>query len=618
MCGIIGYIGSREALPILLSALHSMEYRGYDSAGVGLLRYNSSLRIELHRAVGPIANLERQLKGVDASPTIGIGHTRWATHGAVTVANAHPHLDEANQVAVVHNGVIENDQELREALRENGVTFRSETDTELLAILIGRALEQAKGDLVIAVQIALARVRGTYGIVVMSLLSPDVLVAACCGSPVLLAQTDDGVIVASDQRAILPHATKFLRLQDGCIALLYRRDLVKIRLGDVQYCAEFTQEVEGGVEDAKKGGYPHFMLKEIFEQPDTVRRTILGRVNRKTGMAVLGGLRDHAEILRGVTRLHLVGCGSAFYAAQIGKYLIQRYAGVPVSVELASEAHAQDPLYTQQEAVVAISQSGETMDTLLAVREAVHCKIPTFGIVNCAGSAIARTTGAGIYTRAGLEVGVASTKAFVSQITALGLMALFLGRQRTLSDAEGLEIVRAFEELPDLIERLLESISGANQMDQIVSRLTSARGALYLGRGINAPVAMEGALKMKEVSYIHAEGYAAGEMKHGPLALIDEDFPTVAVCPADTLHDKTRSNLQEIRARRGPVYAVTTEGNHGLDAVCEGVIFVPHSHPIVSPVLSVIPLQLLAYKAAIARGFDPDRPRNLAKAVTTE
>lgn len=613
MCGVIGYVGKLPALPILLGGLRRLEYRGYDSAGIGLLRHGA---LEIHRSVGEVSALEAKLVPVDVSPSMGIGHVRWATHGEVSEKNAHPHMDEAGRIAVVHNGSIENEVEIRSWLLGRGHRFRSETDTELLAHLVSYEMRdgQAK-NLVAAVKAALARVRGTYALIVMSAEAPDQLVAARLGSDLLVASDEQGAFVTSESAAILSHTRRVTELKDGELAILSKEGSFQILSTDLQAVNREAATIEWSLEEAQRGGHPHFMLKEILEQPEAVRNTLRGRLRTERGEAVLGGLREHEARLREVKRLFIIGCGSAYHAGLVGKVHLERYAGLPVEVALASEIKYAPTFYDEGCAVLSISQSGITMDTALAQREAKAHGALALGIVNVVGSTIARESDAGVYNHAGPEIGVASTKAFVSQLTVLALLTVFLGRQRRLSMAEGIEIMQALEALPSLVAHVLEC---RPQIQEIARQIASAKSALFLGRGANAAIAYEAALKLKEVAYIHAEGYAAGEMKHGPLALVEAGYPAFFLCPPDALHDKTRGNMREIASRGGHVYAVTTDGNHALDELCQAVIRVPSSHPLLFPLLSVIPFQLLAYEVAVARGLNPDKPRNLAKAVTVE
>lgn len=610
MCGIVGYVGAREALPVLLDGLRRLEYRGYDSAGVAVL--NGSLRVT--KSPGKVRALEEKLAGEALPGTLGIAHTRWATHGVPSEANAHPHLSCDGRVALVHNGIIENYAELRAELVAAGHAFASETDTEALAHLIEHLLRYPGTTLADAVRSAVRRVRGTFGVAVVSADEPGVIVAARLGSPIVLGIGDGETLVASDANAILGHTRQVVFLDDGEMAVIgaggYR--VVSLENRPVQ---KIPERLDWSAESAQKNGFSHFMLKEMREQPDVLRNTMRGRLDRENGNAVLGGLRDVADRTRAIDRLIIVGCGSASYAAQIGEYMLEEYSGIPVEVEVASEFRYRKPIITPRTAVLAVSQSGETADTLAAVREAKMKGALTLGIVNAVGSTIARETDAGVYNHAGPEIGVASTKAFMSQVTAFALLTLFLGRQRQMSVATGARIADELARLPDMVASIL---ARSDEFRALAKTYAGATDFFFLGRKYCAPLAFEGALKLKEIAYVHAEGYAAGEMKHGPIALIEPAFPTLVLCPVDSVYEKTKSNIEEIRARRGPVIAVTTEGNDDIRRLADDVIFIPKTLEMLTPLLAAVPLQLFAYHMALVRGFDPDRPRNLAKSVTVE
>jgi glutamine---fructose-6-phosphate transaminase (isomerizing) len=612
MCGIVAYVGSRQALPILLDGLRRLEYRGYDSAGVAI-QYDG---LSVVRAPGNIAALDVALATRTLPGTSGIAHTRWATHGPPVETNAHPHVDCSGRIALAHNGIIENYAELREELKAAGHTFGSDTDTEVLAHLIEslKPVSSPPGWLTHAVACALARVRGTYGIVVTSADDPGIIVTARLGSPIVLGVQDGEFFVASDPSAIIAHTRQMIFLDDGELATLSPQGY-EIQSLNRERIAKSPQEIDWSEEAAQKNGQPHFMLKEMLEQPEVLRNTIRGRLNVKEGNAVLGGLRDVTDRLRSIDRLIILGCGSAYYAGLVGEYMIEEYAGIPVEVELASEFRYRKPIINERTAVLAVSQSGETADTLAAIREAKLKGALTLGIVNVVGSTIARETDAGVYNHAGPEIGVASTKAFLSQCTVLALLTIFLGRQRQLSLVMGQRIAEEITKLPEQIASILER---RDSIRAIAERYVHMPGALFLGRKYCAPIAFEGALKLKEISYIHAEGYAAGEMKHGPIALIEPSFPSVVLCPQDSVYEKTKSNIEELRARRGPVIAVTTEGNEDIRRLATDVIEIPKTLEMLTPVLAVVPMQLFAYFIAVAKGYDPDRPRNLAKSVTVE
>ena len=608
MCGIIGYIGGREAAPILVAGLHRLEYRGYDSAGVAIQNGDGVAVVKL---AGRVAALHEELERRPVHGTSGIAHTRWATHGAPTTVNAHPHRDCHGDVALVHNGIIENADGLRTALEAAGHRFATETDTETLAHLI----EDAPGDTLEArVIAALAHVEGTYGLAVMSAAEPGKIVVARQGSPVLLGIGDDELFVASDASAVLEHTRSVVYLDDGDIAVLTpggyhvldRESHVQLREVD---------DVAWDLGAIELGGYAHFMLKEICEQPETVRATLRGRLLPDQGTARLNGLNLTPDDCRAVQRVLILACGTSWHSGLVGRELIEELAGIPVQVEYASEYRYRRPLSQPGTLAIAVSQSGETADTLEAMRAARAAGARVVGIVNVVGSTIAREAQGGIYLHAGPEIGVASTKAFTSQIVALALLGLYLGRERGLSEERGRELVCRLIQLPQLVARALEL---EPQVRALAQRFAEVPNALYLGRGVNFPVALEGALKLKEISYIHAEGYPAAEMKHGPIALIDENMPVVFVAPNDAVYGKVCSNMQEVRARRGRIIAVTTEGNGDLSALAEAQLKVPATLPLLSPIVTTIPLQLLAYHIAVLRGCDVDRPRNLAKSVTVE
>ncbi|MBI4438254.1 glutamine--fructose-6-phosphate transaminase (isomerizing) [Candidatus Uhrbacteria bacterium] len=608
MCGIIGYVGKKRALPILLTGLSAMEYRGYDSAGV-CVQASGLVRI---RAAGKIEKLRERLPPAPLAGTAGIAHTRWATHGVPDEANAHPHMDCHEQVAIVHNGIIENYSELREGLKAKGHTFTSQTDSEVLAHLIESECEEASG--LAAIRRALKRVRGTYGIVVIFKDIPQTLFAARMGSPLVIGVGAHEHYVASDPSAILAHTRDVIFLDDGELAAVSSEGVTLAGL-DEQPVNKQVERVTWEVETAQKNGNPHFMLKEILEQSAVVENSTRGRIDLIGTRAVLGGLRDVSERLEEIDRIIIIGCGSAYYAGLVGEYLLEELTGIPVEVELGSEFRYRKPIISARTAVLAISQSGETADTLEAVREAKRKHALTLGLVNVVGSTVARETDAGVYNHAGPEIGVASTKAFLSQLSVLALMGVYLGALRgVLPEREAGAVLAALYEIPDQIQMILE---GRARISQIVKRHAAMGNCLFLGRKYQAPIAYEGALKLKEVSYVHAEGYSCGEMKHGPIALIDTSFPSVVLCPLDSVFEKTRSNMEEIRARGGKIIAITTD-HDAVSSLCEEVIIVPKTLECLQPLLTVIPTQILAYEMAVARGFDPDRPRNLAKSVTVE
>lgn len=611
MCGIVGYVGKRQALPVLMDGLRRMEYRGYDSAGVAVMD-DANLRVA--KSVGKVRALADSLVDKTVVGTLGIAHTRWATHGVPSEANAHPHVSCDGRVALVHNGIIENYAELRPELVAAGHAFASETDTETLAHLVEHLMRFPGTTLADAVRSAVRRVRGTFGLAVVSADYPNEIVVARLGSPIVIGIGDNEYLVASDPNAIIGHTRSMIFLDDGEMAVLDRDGYRVVSLDNLPV-AKTPENIDWSAEDAQKNGHAHFMMKEMTEQPEVLRNTMRGRIDFDEGNAVLGGLRDVADRAREIDRLIIVGCGSAYYAAQVGEYMLEEYAGIPVEVELASEFRYRKPIITPRTAVLAVSQSGETADTLAAIREARMKGALTLGIVNAVGSTIARETDAGIYNHAGPEIGVASTKAFLSQATVFALLTMFLGRQRQMSVTTGRRISEELARIPDLVASLL---ARQDEYKAIADKYAWADDFLYLGRKYCAPLAYEGALKLKEVSYVHAEGYAAGEMKHGPIALVDETMPSIVICPVDSVYEKTKSCIEELRARRGKVIAITTEGNHELDNLADDVIFIPKTLEMLTPILAAIPLQAFAYHAAVRRGFDPDMPRNLAKSVTVE
>ena len=612
MCGIVGYVGGREATPILLEGLRRLEYRGYDSAGVAVMNGDAA-GITVRKLAGRLQGLRQVLAGEPVHGSTGIAHTRWATHGAPTTPNAHPHVDCSGRIALVHNGIIENADALRAALQASGHRFCTETDTETLAHLI----EDADGDTLEArVIAALAPVVGTYGLAVVSADDPGKVVVARQGSPVLLGIAEGELFVASDASAILEHTRSVVYLDDGDIAVLTPTGYHIIDTQDHVQLRP-VNDIDWDLQGIELGGHPHFMLKEICEQAETVRSTLRGRLLFASGAARLNGLNLSPEQCAAIRRIVIVGCGTSWHAGLVGRHLIQELAGIPVQVEYASEYRYTRPLDEPGLVAVAISQSGETADTLEAMRAARAAgAAAVLGIVNVVGSTIAREADGGIYLHAGPEVGVASTKAFTSQIVALALLGLFLGRQRGwLSLEAGQELACRLTQLPGLVT---QTLALEPEVKRIAQEFAGARNFLYLGRGVSFPVALEGALKLKEISYIHAEGYPAAEMKHGPIALIDADMPAVFVAPRDDVYRKVVSNMQEVKARGGRIVAVTTQGNGELRGLAEHLFRVPATAPLLSPVLTTLLLQLLAYHIAVLRGCDVDRPRNLAKSVTVE
>lgn len=610
MCGIVGYIGEQKVVPILLNSLKRLEYRGYDSAGLAV-RVNGHIVIE--KQVGKIANLENAINEEELQSTVGIAHTRWATHGEPNRANAHPHSDEQGTIALVHNGIIENYELLRKELNAKGYLFRTDTDTETLVYLFIDCLKNGC-HFFEAVRQGLSRVNGTYGLVVMYEKEPGYLIAARKGSPLLVGHGDGEYFIASDAAPLVGHTTDVTYLKDGEVALV-SADNVVIKTIDNKIVHPHVECIDTDLAAIEKGGYPHYMLKEIMEQPQTIRDTMRGRLLYEEGTAKLGGIQYEFQSLLHANRVIFTACGTSWHAALIGEYMLEEFLNIPVEVEYASEFRYRDPVLSRDTVVIAISQSGETADTLAAIREARRKGSKVFGICNVVGSTIARETDAGIYLHAGPEIGVASTKAFTSQVVVLALMTLLLARMRSLSHPKGVEIAQALADLPDKMTRALAS---DDQIKQIAEEFKSARNFLYLGRGYNFPVALEGALKLKEISYIHAEGYPAAEMKHGPIALIDKDMPVVFIATKDSIYDKVLSNIEEVRARRGRVIAIATEGDDKIVEHVDRVIYVPQTIELLNPIVTIIPLQLLAYHIAVLRGCDVDQPRNLAKSVTVE
>jgi glucosamine--fructose-6-phosphate aminotransferase (isomerizing) len=610
MCGIIGYVGNRECMPILIEGLKRLEYRGYDSAGVAV---HKNGQLEVVKAAGKIRQLESRLKDHPISGRFGMGHTRWATHGEPNDINAHPHTDEAKTVALVHNGIIENFATLKAALIAEGHAFTTDTDTEVLAHLIEKYLKRGL-KLERAVGAALRDVEGTYGIVVMCASEPGVMVGARNGSPMVLGIADGEYYLASDVAAIVEHTRQVIYLDDGEMGVLTPDGFHTATISNERVEKEVV-DVDWDLSQIEKGGFEHFMLKEIMEQPDAVRNATRGRLLVSEGLARLGGLNLTSEQLRDVRRIIILGCGTSWHAGLIGEYMLEEFARIPVEVEYASEFRYRNPIIDEGTLVLVISQSGETIDTLAAMREARRRGAKALGIVNVVGSTIARESDGGVYIHAGPEIGVASTKAFTSQVTVLALLTLLLGRHRGLSRDYGIEIARELAALPGKIEHALEARESVRRIAELYGRHDNF---IYLGRGFHFPVALEGALKLKEISYIHAEGYPAAEMKHGPIALIDENMPVVFICTRDSAYEKVMSNMMEVRARKGRIIAVATEGDMEVQGRADHVLYVPATIPMLQPILSVVPLQLLAYDIAVARGCDVDQPRNLAKSVTVE
>ncbi|HTE48021.1 MAG TPA: glutamine--fructose-6-phosphate transaminase (isomerizing) [Gemmatimonadaceae bacterium] len=608
MCGIVGYVGTRGATGLLLEGLKRLEYRGYDSAGIAMSNGNG---LEIRKAKGKISMLEGVVNSTPIHGTVGIAHTRWATHGQPNECNAHPHLDCTGTIALVHNGIIENYGALRTMLKQQGHTFVSETDTEVLAHLIEAAFD---GKLEDAVMDALSLVEGTYGIAVVSSKDPDKIVCARKGSPLLIGLGDGEYYVASDVAAILQHTRQVVYLDDGEMGVLTRTGYEVLDL-DARRISKGVSRIDWSLDEIEKGGFDHFMLKEIFEQPQTIENTMRGRLVVEEGFSKLGGLNLSKEDLLSIDQIIITACGTSWHSGIIGELYIEELARIRCEVEYASEFRYRNPIVTQKTLCILISQSGETADTLAAMREAKKRGAKTLGLVNVVGSTIAREDDGGIYLHAGPEIGVASTKAFTSQVIALALLTLKLARLRNMSVLKGREMAEAMLALPAQIQSILDR---ASEIEAIAETFKDATNFLYLGRGYNFPVALEGALKLKEISYIHAEGYPAAEMKHGPIALIDSEMPVVFVAPHDAVFDKVVSNVQEVKARGGRVICITSQHEPVLDGLIDFEIRVPQTIDMLYPVLTVIPLQLLAYYIAVKRGLDVDQPRNLAKSVTVE
>ena len=608
MCGIVGYVGPKKSASMLIDGLKRLEYRGYDSAGISIMNGEG---VETRKAKGKISQLEAAMAASPVDGNIGIAHTRWATHGPPNECNAHPHHDCTGTVSVVHNGIIENYGPLRAMLQKTGHTFVSDTDTEVLAHLIEAAFEDNLEEAVID---ALALIEGTYGIAVISSKDPDKIVAARKGSPLLIGLGDGEYYVASDVAAILQHTRQVVYLDDGEMAIL-TRDGYQVCDLDAQTVKKGVSRIDWDLDQIEKGGFDHFMLKEIFEQPQTIQNTMRGRLVTDEGFTKLGGLNLTKEELQALDQIVITACGTSWHSALIGELMIEEHARIRCEVEYASEFRYRNPIITDKTLCVVISQSGETADTLAAMREAKRRGAKTLGLVNVVGSTIAREDDGGIYLHAGPEIGVASTKAFTSQVIALALLTLKLGRLRNMSVVKGREVAQALEALPEQIQSILDR---ASEIEKIAEAFHDATNFLYLGRGYNFPVALEGALKLKEISYIHAEGYPAAEMKHGPIALIDENMPVVFIAPHDSVFDKVVSNVQEVKARGGRVIVLTSREEPSLEGKIDYEIRIPETIDMLNPVLAAIPLQLLAYYIEAKRGLNVDQPRNLAKSVTVE
>ncbi len=608
MCGIVGYVGKQKVLPILINGLKRMEYRGYDSAGVAVIAKD---KLWIKKRKGKIRDLEMDLNGEGISSTIGLGHTRWATHGAPSQENAHPHVDCQKKIVIVHNGIIENYTQLKSRLQSEGHHFHSETDSEILVHLIEMFYQ---GDMGLAIREALQLVEGTFGILVISTHEPEKIFGARRGSPMVVGIGEGETLIASDGAALVEHTRNVIHLEDDEMVVADSQGIQVKTLQDKKII-KAVEKISYDLTRIQKGGYDHFMLKEIFEQPETIHDSMRGRMLLEAGNAKLGGLEGCLDRLRHSYRLIITACGTSWHAGLIGEYLIEKLAQIPVEVEYASEFRYRDPVITRVDTVLAITQSGETADTLAAVREARQKGALALGMCNVVGSTIARETDAGVYLHAGPEIGVASTKAFTSQVITLALIALALGRMGNLSSEDGQTLAQELSLLPEKIRSILKQ---KEHIKSIANKIVPHQNALYLGRGFNYPVALEGALKMKEISYIHAEGYPAAEMKHGPIALIDEDMPVIFIAVKDPVYEKVVNNIEEVKARGGWVIAVVSEGDKEISRLCDHTIPIPNTLQSLSPILSVIPLQLLAYHTAVMKGCNVDQPRNLAKSVTVE
>lgn len=613
MCGIVGYIGNRQAYPILIKGLHRLEYRGYDSAGIALINHKN---LKVYKAKGKVSELEHFAEQKDISGTIGIAHTRWATHGEPNQKNAHPHYSQSEEIAIIHNGIIENYAVLKEGLMKEGYTFQSQTDTEVLVQLIEYMKKTNNSDLPTAVQLALNQVVGAYAIAVLEKNNPDLIVAARKGSPLVIGIGEDEYFIASDATPIVEYTNKVTYIGEEEIVTIMRNEPLKIKtIGNIEKTPHI-QKLEMTLSQLEKGGYPHFMLKEIFEQPKTLNDCMRGRVNVDSDNITLAGFIDNRDKFLNAKRIIITACGTSWHAAQIGMYAIEEFARIPVEVEYSSEFRYRNPVINKDDIVIAISQSGETADTLAAVELAKQHGAFIFGICNVVGSSIPRNTHSGCYTHVGPEIGVASTKAFTAQVTVLTMLAILIGKEKeTLSNEEYLKLIKELSLIPDKISEVLQKNS---QIAEMSKTFTYASNCIYLGRGYNFPVALEGALKLKEISYIHAEGYPAAEMKHGPIALISNEMPVIAIATQSDTYEKVISNIQEIKARKGRIISIVTEGDEVVRKLSSYSVEVPKTETCLTPLLSVIPLQLLAYHIAVVKGCDVDQPRNLAKSVTVE
>lgn len=613
MCGIVGYIGHRDAYQIIINGLHRLEYRGYDSAGVALL---NNLSLNIYKKAGKVSDLENFTQNLDKAGTVGMGHTRWATHGPPNDVNSHPHLSGDGQLAIIHNGIIENYGSIKEELQSRGHIFKSDTDTEVLIHLIEDIKKQANLSLDEAVRVALKKVIGAYAIVIIDKSNPNQIIAARKGSPMVIGVGDGEYFIASDATPIIEYTKNVIYLNDNEIAYVTRSTIVITNNENEVVDNPYIQELDLKLEMLEKGGFNHFMLKEIYEQARSVRDSMRGRIYPNEGKVKLSGIADHVELFKNANRIIIVACGTSWHAGLVGEYLIEEYARIPVEVEYASEFRYRNPIISEKDIVIAISQSGETADTMAALNLAKEKGATIFGICNVVGASIPRLTDAGIYTHAGPEIGVASTKAFTAQVTILTLIAFYLAQEKgVLSQSKLATLLTELDKIPDLIQ---ETLLCDVKCLEIAEKFKDATNALFLGRGVGFPVALEGALKLKEISYIHAEGYPAAEMKHGPIALIDEKMPVVVIATQNSSYEKVISNIQEVKARKGQVIAIVTKGDVEVKNMADYVIEIPDANEAFLPLLATIPLQLLSYHIAVLRGCNVDQPRNLAKSVTVE
>ncbi|MFT3749948.1 MAG: glutamine--fructose-6-phosphate transaminase (isomerizing) [Agriterribacter sp.] len=611
MCGIVAYIGYRQAYPVIIKGLKRLEYRGYDSAGVALLNHG----LKLYKKKGKVAALEEVAIGKDLDGNIGIGHTRWATHGEPSDRNAHPHLSANGKLAMIHNGIIENYAALKQELIKKGYVFYSDTDTEVLLNFIEDIQKNNESTLEEALRIALKRIVGAYVIVLIDKDNPDTLIAARKGSPLVIGIGKGEHFLASDASPIIEYTKEVVYVNDYQIAIIKADELILKNLGNERQ-TPFIQKLDLELAAIEKGGYDHFMLKEIYEQPYTIYDCLRGRLDVAAGTITMSGIQNNIDLIKNANRILIIACGTSWHAGLIAEYVIEELCRIPVEVEYASEFRYRNPIVHNGDMIIAISQSGETADTLVAIERAKEQGAVILGIVNVVGSSIARISHAGAYTHAGPEIGVASTKAFTAQLTVLAMVALKIAKERgTITNERYLNLINELNEVPEKVKQILD---GADYIKDIAAKYKDVPNALYLGRGYNFPVALEGALKLKEISYIHAEGYPAAEMKHGPIALVDENLPVIFVATKDTYHEKIVSNIQEIKARKGKVIAVITEGDETIKGMADDVMLIPEADELIAPILSVIPLQLLSYYIGIAKGYDVDKPRNLAKSVTVE